>query len=130
MILRTAGDGHWSRKVADVPITKFEIAYLDENNLLDSTFGELRVFFDTRAWRYPDDGLIYTDSLFETLLKTYLVSVGFTQQAADSIGYSEQGMQGDDYVSLDIGQPFLRECDSFVNFATNQIKYINIQLNT
>ena len=128
MILRTAGDGHWSKRVADVPITKFEIAYLDESNLLDSTFGELRVHFDVTAWRHWEDGLIYTDNLFLSELRNRLFDAGFTWAAVNDVGYSEQGMQGDYYVSMDIGEKFIRECDPFINFTNNQIKQINIQV--
>jgi hypothetical protein len=134
MILRTAGDGYWTKKVADVPITKFEIAYLANDkydgisNLLDATHGELRVHFDVNAWQHWEDGLIYTDTLFLQMLKFEFVHAGFTAHGADDIGYSEQGMQGDYYVSFDIGKDFIRECDPFVNFVNNQVKSISFEV--
>jgi hypothetical protein len=35
------------------------------------------------------------------------VSLGFTSAEAEDVGYSEQGMQGRDYVSLDVGEEFI-----------------------
>jgi hypothetical protein len=41
------------------------------------------------------------------------------------VSYSEQGMQGDDYVSCDIGKPFL---DSWTaKFGTNLQRLLEIQ---
>jgi hypothetical protein len=48
--------------------------------------------------------LIYTDSLFLASLKRILAEQGFD---ASDVTYSEQGMQGTDYVSLDVGPKFL-----------------------
>jgi hypothetical protein len=52
-------------------------------------------------------GLIYTDKQFKRELREYLVSLGFTQAEADDVEYSEQGMQGDSYVSCDVGAVFI-----------------------
>jgi hypothetical protein len=49
-------------------------------------------------------GLIYTDKLFMTELKELLTSMGFD---ASDVSYSEQGMQGDTYVSCDVGELFI-----------------------
>jgi hypothetical protein len=48
--------------------------------------------------------LIYTDRTFERELREFLDSQGLVGK---DVSYSEQGMQGDDYVSCDIGKPFL-----------------------
>jgi hypothetical protein len=98
--LHTAGDGYWSNKAKAVEITRLQLAYT--NDELD--FGELRVYFNTRTWDVNKDGLIYTDSLFEAELKDLLAQLGFD---ASDLSYSEQGMQGDDYVSCDVGQCFI-----------------------
>jgi hypothetical protein len=42
--------------------------------------------------------------LFLKQLRKYLVGLGFN---SEDVGYSEQGMQGDDYVSLDAGPKFI-----------------------
>jgi hypothetical protein len=98
--LHTAGDGYWSRKQTAVEVTRLVLAYT--NDELD--FGELRVYFNTNTWDVNKDGLIYTDSLFEAELCDLLTQLGFD---ASDLSYSEQGMQGDNYVSCDVGECFI-----------------------
>lgn len=98
--LNTNGRGYWSRKQAAVEITGLQLAYT--NDELD--FGELRVRFNTNTWDTKTDGLIYTDKQFMTELKELLTAQGFD---ASDVSYSEQGMQGDTYVSCDVGQCFI-----------------------
>ena len=98
--LNTAGDGYWSNKAKAVEITGLQLAYT--NDELD--FGELRVRFNTATWDVNVDGLIYTDTLFEEELCALLAQLGFD---ASDVSYSEQGMQGDTYVSLDVGECFI-----------------------
>jgi hypothetical protein len=99
--LRTNGKGLWSDVAATVRTTELVMAYLDE----DEDFGELRVHFDTESWDVDSNGLIYTDPLFFNELLAALIARGF---AVIDLSYSEQGMQGDDYVSLDCGPQFIR----------------------
>jgi hypothetical protein len=99
--LNTRGDGLWSSKVAAVKVTALHLAYLDEEH----KFGELRVVFDTKTWNVNRDGLIYTDSQFERELKKFLKTVDLKPA---SVSYSEQGLQGDNYVSLDVGKSFIK----------------------
>ena len=102
-VLHTAGNGLWSRKATAVTVTNMVLSYVDE----EKEFGELQVYFDTRTWNTNIDGLIYTDKLFQQELRIFLVSQGFSESAAYTAGYSEQGMQGDNYVSFDIGEIFI-----------------------
>lgn len=98
--LNTNGKGYWSRKKAAVEITHLQLAYI--NDELD--FGELRVYFNTKTWDVNTDGLIYTDKQFMRELKELLVQKGFD---TSDLSYSEQGMQGDAYVSCDVGECFI-----------------------
>ena len=98
--LNTNGKGYWSRKATAVEITGLQLAYT--NDELD--FGELRVFFNTKTWDVNKDGLIYTDKQFMQELKELLVQKGFD---TSDLSYSEQGMQGDTYVSCDVGECFI-----------------------
>ena len=98
--LHTNGKGYWSRNVAAVEITGLQLSYT--NDELD--FGELRVRFNTKTWDVNKDGLIYTDKQFMTELKELLTAKGFD---ASDVSYSEQGMQGDTYVSCDVGELFI-----------------------
>jgi len=97
--LNTGGGGYWSNTKTAVEITRLQLAYT--NDELD--FGELRVYFNTKTWAWQD-GLIYTDKQFMRELKELLTAKGFD---ASDVSYSEQGMQGDNYVSCDVGQCFI-----------------------
>ena len=92
--------GYWSRAKTAVEITALQLAYI--NDELD--FGELRVYFNTATWDVNKLGLIYTDKQFMRELKELLTAKGFD---ASDVSYSEQGMQGDAYVSCDVGQRFI-----------------------
>ena len=108
VILHTDGlRGLWSDVAKGVRITDMKIGYIDDDfeSGKHPTFGELRVYFDTETWDVSEDGLIYTDRGFLKELREFLDAHGL--QGGD-VDYSEQGMQGDDYVSCDIGGKFLK----------------------
>jgi hypothetical protein len=69
----------------------------------EQDFGELCVYFNTDTWNVNTDGLIYTDSQFKIDLMAFIKQHGLVVD----LSYSEQGMQGNDYVSLDVGAEFL-----------------------
>lgn len=96
--LHTSGHGYWSRRAKTVRINKMLCHAYDEQS------GELLVYFDRRTWQVELHGLIYSDPLFIQELSEYLTSLGYD---TSDIGYSEQGMQGRDYVSLDCGAKFM-----------------------
>ena len=98
--LKTSGQGMWSGVAATVNITELELIRKG---------GEVRVFFDTKTWDTSEHGLIYTDHVWLRGLREHLVAKGFTRDAVAQLGYSEQGMQGDDYVPLDAGPLFIEE---------------------
>ena len=98
--LQTSGRGIYSKVAAPVRITKMELV----NVYSDGDYGELRVYFDSRSWKVDRDGLIYTDPMFLRLLKQELISMDLP---GSSVCYSEQGMQGRNYVSLDTGKRFV-----------------------
>jgi hypothetical protein len=100
IIFNTSGTGFWSGDIKPVTITDMRVAYIND----EQDFGELRVYFDTTTWNTQDSGLIYTDKQWLRDLQRFLISQGLTGMDVD---YSEQGMQGDDYVSLDVGIDFL-----------------------
>lgn len=98
--LTTDGSGYWSNVAATVQTTHLQVPYIDE----EGDFGELRVYFNTNTWRIDRQGLIYTDRKWLNELCDALRERGYN---TSDIGYSEQGMQGEDYVSLDVGEKFL-----------------------
>lgn len=99
VIFNTDGSGYWSNVAKGVRITDMNLGYVSDE--LD--FGELRVFFNTADWDVNKDGLIYTDRQFKIDLMQFISEHGLVVD----ISYSEQGMQGDNYVSLDVGKDFL-----------------------
>ena len=61
-------------------------------------------YFDTASWNVDTDGLIYTDRLFLLQLQMFLDE----HFGSADVSYSEQGMQGDNFVSLDVGEDFIK----------------------
>ena len=106
--LHTNGRGYWSNTAKAVDVEALDLQYITN----DKDFGELCIHFATdelgaNCWDTATDGLIYTDKLFMSELRTYLQTVGFTLEEANDVNYSEQGMQSDNYVSCDVGAVFI-----------------------
>ena len=106
-IFSTSGKGYWSNVAKPVQVTDMRLAYVNE----DKDFGELRVYFNTKFWDVNTDGLIYTDKGFIAELRDFLIA----HELSDDVDYSEQGMQGDNYVSLDVGEGFIKLWDAKFN---------------
>jgi len=104
-VCSTGGDGFWSRRAAPVKITRLELAYVAD----DGRFGELQAKFDPVTWDTDRDSLIYTDRTWMAAFQVLLESLGFPDVVTWGVGYSEAGMQGDDFVSMDVGYVFLEE---------------------
>ncbi len=118
VIFHTDGKrGLWSDVAKAVTITDISLGqgtqWEDEKDI----FGELRVYFDTETWDTRKDGLIYTDRLFIKELQEFLTAHGLPGK---DVCYSEQGMQGDDYVSLDAGTKFYKAWMQKFNVAFEQ----------
>jgi hypothetical protein len=91
----TNGLGYWSRAKKAVRIVDMRINYVND----EKDFGELCVYFNAEDWDVNKDGLIYTDKQFMRDLQAFLDAQGLPSK---DVSYSEQGMQGDNYVSCDI----------------------------
>ncbi len=107
----TDGRGLWSEYALTVRCLELDLeVFEDEDEPGVKDFGELRVRFDLETWHPMLHGLVYTDKLFIKELRVELQRLGFTTEAVAELEYSEQGMQGDDYVSLDVyGEKFIAE---------------------
>jgi len=114
--LHTNGEGLWSKFAETATVLRVQLAYADE----DLDFGELRAYFDTKTWDVNSMGLIYTDPRWIGEFRALMRSLGFTTAACDDIDYSEQGMQGDDFVSMDVGPDFMREVEPMYRFVINR----------
>ena len=105
IFLKTSGTGLWSNESREVKIINFDIAWVSDGEWDDSVYGELRVYFDTTTWNVKKHGLIYTDPQFIKQLRTLLRKLNLK---GSDIDYTEQGMQGNNYVSINFGEVFYR----------------------
>lgn len=107
-VLRTDGKGLWTYTKKEVSHTKLHVCwYQHGEEPLDGA--EVRVFFTTKEWDTSRYGLIYTDQTWLKDFRRFLVAYhGFTSGQVNGIHYSEHGMQGRNYVSLDCGVAFQR----------------------
>ena len=106
----TNGKGYWSDVSRTVKINKIIIDDITDENgeTVDLTktpvatisLMYLQVFFSKKSWNVEKHGLIYTDSKWISELRKGLRSIGLESAG---LGYTEQGMQGDDYVSVCVG---------------------------
>ena len=116
-VTKTNGRGYWSTTAKTVRIDRVALAYVDEEN----TFGELRAYFDPEEWDVDADGLIYTAMMWKHSFLTCMENVlGFSPDATLDVSYSEQGMQGHNYVSMDVGPRFILECDALYRFTVHK----------
>lgn len=99
--LNTNGSGLWSDVKREVSIHNINIGYVDFDE--DGYYGELQVFFTKKSWDVDIHGLIYTDPKFLVGLRKFLNSLGLKGSDVD---YTEQGMQGDNYVSIGFNDKF------------------------
>lgn len=90
-----SGDGSWLRQTAVRLGGDIEVFGMDL-----TSHDELRVYIDPTF--QPKNGLIYCDSGFLKSLRDELRLMGLDTD----VDYSEAGMQGDDYVSFDVGTHF------------------------
>ena len=97
---KTNGKGYYTKRTANVPIIQMEIQSVN----CRMNYAELNVYIDTDVWCNNNEDCIYTDPQFLIDLKKFL-----NNQDIDisDINYSEAGMQGDDYVSFDVGKKFI-----------------------
>lgn len=116
-VTKTDGGGYWSTVVKTVRVNRVELAYISDDN----EFGELRVYFNTQDWNVESDGLIYSDMGWKHSFLTCMENeFGFSPDAILDVSYTEQGMQGDNYVSMDVGEQFLLECNALYRFTIHK----------
>ena len=116
-VTKTSGRGYWSKAVKTVRINRVELAYVSD----DGEFGELRAYFNPREWNVDQNGLIYSDMGWKhTFLTCMENEFEFSPDAILDVSYSEQGMQGLNYVSMDVGEQFIIECDALYRFSVHR----------
>jgi len=113
--IRTSGDGWWSGEKKVVEVVGMEIRALEYSTDAGMRrYGELCVYFNTESWDIYEDGLVYTDAGFMKKLCKLLAENGITEKPS----YSEQGMQGKDYVSMDVDEKFIKQFDRAFSVTT------------
>ena len=90
--IQTGGDGLWSSRSTIVEVTNITVKW-EGGNLV-----EINASFDPNTWNVERDGLIYTDKMFLEGLRRKISDLSGVNMTLD---YTEQGMQGDDYISLE-----------------------------
>ena len=116
-VTRTAGTGYWSERAKTVRINRVALAYVSD----DGDYGELRAYFDPKEWDVDNDGLIYSDMGWKHSFLTCMENeFGFSPDAILDVSYSEQGMQGEDFVSMDVGETFINECEPLIRFLNRE----------
>ena len=109
LTIETSGDGLWSRRATAVKLTQldWERSAGDEEAGIEPEV-LAQVFFDPSTWNVETDGLIYTDKSFIKLLKVSLSQLEREGQLPafgwHAVNYTEQGMQGADYVHVIVGE--------------------------
>ncbi len=93
----TCGDGYWSTVAKEVFVESINMFINADKEDGD---GDLQAYYTEETWN-DSYGLIYTDSEFLACVHTALIKAGISIEAAEDVCYSEQGMQGDNYVSMD-----------------------------
>lgn len=118
---RTAGDSIWADMntpeiIWALPISTHVYCYRIEafasvlgDAPIETEDGILNVYFDTNTWDVGTNGIFYTDTGWISDFRQQLIKLGFSEENAMSVEYSEQGMQGDDYASLEVDHDFLTE---------------------
>lgn len=103
----TIGDGYWSEVAKAVTVNEFGM-YVNTDGE-EYGCGDFYVLYDENTWEDDVDGLIYTDSLFlkhtQNALAQALIKMGVdnttAKDIANTVSYSEQGMQDYGRVSFD-----------------------------
>ena len=112
---RTAGNGYWSSTKKLVTINRVHLNYIDGDG-----WAELCAYFDPAEWDIKEEGLIYSDMGWMKSFKACMATLGFSDAALADINFSEQGMQGVDFVSMDAGPNFIQECEALYRFTINK----------
>ena len=106
MLCQTKGDGYWSHTIpTTVSISKIELevgkAYVDLYNYRPFLPIYMKAYFPKKSWNTEKQGLIYTDSLWiKNFREQFKVRFPAMAWMAGKIDYTEQGMQGSNYVSM------------------------------
>jgi hypothetical protein len=96
LTLNVGGDGLWSNTKQKLQVV-LRASYIEEPDDEESwNKTDLFAFFSIADWNIREEGLVYTDKTFVAELNKALEDRGYPKAY-----YSEQGMQGFDYIHFD-----------------------------
>jgi hypothetical protein len=95
--LNTSGLGLWSRAARETKVKRIELDIRQPFDGDKYVPKSVNVYLTRKSWDVDKHGLVYTDPRWIKEFRAALRSVGFKGK----VSYSEQGMQGDNYVNLD-----------------------------
>ena len=90
--------GLWYERKDTPNVLTGSVGFIKSNS--DEYGGSLKFHLNKEEWDTGKEGLVYTDVQFEEDVKKALQDNGF--EYYNEVGYSEAGMQCDDYVDFDI----------------------------
>jgi len=97
--------GFWTdyEQVAAVGITELAVTIELKGRRIDTDLFVLDIdaYFDTDALPSETYGIVYGDGQFEAEVNRHIGEVFRVNSPDANIGYTESGMQGDDYISLE-----------------------------
>lgn len=98
-IVHTDGKGLWSSETRPTQIMRvqYDIIHVTEADEKPYDIKSMDVYLTKKSWDVRKHGLVYTDELWMKEFKKLLKKAGFVGK----VSYSEQGMQGDNFVNLD-----------------------------
>lgn len=119
ILCRVSKRGYWRNNLSPDFIEIFHVRLVSYTGtcLADARWGELRAYFNLEKWDTDLHGMVYTDPGWMDNFRVHLRTMGFSDAAVSAVDYSEAGMQGSDYVSMDVGGAFIHELDPLFRFA-------------
>jgi len=106
IVCKTNGKGLWSKAVRTITVRRIELDHFDLG-LDGDLYVSFRVYFTKKDWNIHKHGLIYTDDSFIRDLRNGMNKMPqfdgvFTTRGDAAVDYTEQGQQGDNYVSVEV----------------------------
>lgn len=101
MQTNTCGTGLWTSEKKLVEIEQLGYRVIEGYGKDNTFYLMLNVFFNTRRWNIERHGLIYTDPRWLRHFNSELRRVFPKTLGKIRFDYTEQGMQGNNYVSLE-----------------------------
>jgi hypothetical protein len=103
IVANTNGRGYWSegaKKKVKISTVDVGIDYVFESDCKKYLQVYINVIFSNKCWDVSKDGLIYTDPKWLKEFKNQIKAIVPAFEILHGIDYTEQGMQGDNFVSL------------------------------